>query len=175
MSIAIKDAWNAAGPPRKPQGQPPQALQPQGLQPLPITTSVPISYQQQPQFEQPPPQLSELETMMQYQQELGRTQMEQVVNYIGTVIGNMETYISKKIDTFGRQVLSDNKGAIDDQNSKLNRVLSMTYIIIGLVVVFSLVLIGAVMFAQGRVTRLMLEEFRAVCRNVIKSSTLEVG
>ncbi len=172
MSIAIMDAWNAAGPPRKPSVLSPESIQPHQMQPIQLSaTTVPIG------FHPPHPRVNEGYTQQHdsdphYQQELSRTQMEQVTNYLSGIIGNAELHISKKVDVVGKQVAAGCQDASDDHSSKLDRVLSMTYIITALVILSAAVTIGTVLIAHARSTSNMLDEFRAVCKNVLRSSTL---
>jgi hypothetical protein len=109
------------------------------------------------------------QVLMNYQLELSQlaqSQMEQVANHL---TGVMESYISAKIDTVGRQVSDANL----EQSSKLDKVLVLTYVLIVLVILSTVIVVLSVWYSQARSTSKMLEEFRAVCRNVIRSANVQ--
>ena len=177
MSIAIKSAWRQADPLRNP----PTPLEIEPPTPpaefTPVPTEIPFGYhhhQPFPEFPTAQEQPTELQSMMHFQQEHSRVQMEQVVNYMGTAMDKMDDSIGAKVDAIGRQMLSDKKDGTAKEfafQHKLDTLLNLNYLLIGLAVLFFLVLVAVVVLVQRQGVATMVNEFRTVSAHVVKSAS----
>lgn len=204
MAISIKDAWNqtkhlkpalpvpttaASVPTMSQQALPnsytamPQQAPPPPQAPLHSYAAMP---QQAPSHHHYYDSMSEgaagsgtdtdqFNALLQLQQQISQSQLEKVANYINTVIGNLESHMSKKMEDQNRQRTTELRSwdsKADDQAERMDSILTMSYVLVAVVVVMVIIAIVVLWSIQKRFNQKILDTFQAVTKSVIQSNQL---
>jgi hypothetical protein len=173
MSVFIKDAWSNSSFGRKPTTTNPPMPIMQSAPPMTYSANNEYNQMQQMQQMQQPENNQDIQSIMQYQQQLSQNQLEQVANYLSTVVLNLETSVNKKVDFYGQQV-KEITNDFHSHSDRLDNIINTSYIIIAVIIIVGITVALVLFFYIKCATSKVLNEFSAVTKNVINSANLEL-